>query len=136
MGWVEDRFQNEADFKKFVPQLWNAMRDSIGVAISEFNSHMGDKSGEHLEATDCTSMGTYCRRVTRGSGPISIEIFLNAKTRTLTARQDGATLITVCGYRIRHDRTGGEFFLESTGDSIEVDIACRGALETFIFGRV
>jgi hypothetical protein len=136
MGWVDDRFQNDADLKKFVPQLWDAMRDSIGVAISEFNAHSEDASKKYLEAKDCTSMGTYCRRVTKGSGPTCIEVFLQEKKRTLALRQDGGTHQKVCEYRIKRDRSGAEFFFDGTGNPIEVDDACRMALEIFIFGSV
>jgi hypothetical protein len=135
MGWVEDRFQNDSDFKKFVPQLWDAMRDSIGVAISEFNAHSEDASKKHLEAVDCLSMGHYCRRVTKGHGP-SLEIFLQDKKRKLMVRQDGATFKEVCGYRIKRDRTGAEFFYEPSGTSVDIEVACRAALEIFIFGSL
>jgi hypothetical protein len=134
MGWVGDKFQNDSDFKTFTPQLWNAVRDSIGVAVEEFNAHTSDASFKHLEATDCTSMGTYCRRITRGAS--SIEVFLNDRTRTLGVKMDAATRKEVCGYRIKEDRTGAEFFFKSTGDAMDVEIACRVALEVFIFGSI
>jgi hypothetical protein len=133
MGWVEEKFQNDSDFKVFVPQLWDAMRDSIGIAISEFNAHSEDVSKKHLEAVDCSSMGSYCRRVTKGYGP-SLEIFLQEKKRTLMIKQDGSTFKSICGYRIKRDRSGAEFFYEPTGDSMDVEVACRAALEIFIFG--
>ena len=132
MGWVEDRFQNDSDFKTFVPQLWNAMRDSVGVAISEFNAHTSDASSKYLEAKDCASMGSYCRRVSKGAGPNSIEVFLQEKKRLLEVKSDG--IMPICGYRIKADRSGAEFFLVPTGDPISVDEACQIALEKFIFG--
>ena len=137
MGWVEDRFQYESDLKRFIPQLWDEMRDRISVAVAEFNGHTSDAAQNHLEAKDCTSMGTYCRRVTKHFGAVSTEVFLHEKNLTLHAKSHSGALTTVCKYRIRADRTGAEFFLDGHGDSfpIGVDEACKMALESFIFGH-
>jgi hypothetical protein len=145
MGWVEEKFQYESDLKRFVPQLWDEMRDRIGVAVAEFNGHTSDASEKHLEVKDCTSMGPYCRRVSKRFGAASIEIFLHDKVRLLKASSLHATPTmesgevrsggkTIGGYRIKADRSGAEFFLEG-GDqpSISVERACQLALEEFVF---
>jgi len=136
MGWVEDEFQERSDYEQFVPQLWNAMRDSIGVAVTEFNKHTSDAATNHLTAGDCTAMGKYCRRVAKRFGSVSVEIFLEEKEKALKTSTDPAQPANpICGYRIKADRSGAEFFENRTEGSVGISTedACRRALKQFIF---
>jgi hypothetical protein len=136
MGWVEDKLKEPADFANFVPQLWDEMRDSIGRAISEFNAHTSDAADDFLAAKDCTAMGRYCRRISKGFGKLSIEVFLEEKGNLLkTSIVPHGPDRSVCEYRINADRSGAEFFIRDAEGTLVIspEKACQRALEDFIF---
>jgi hypothetical protein len=128
MGWVKDRLTN---YPQFTPKLWDELKDSIGVAVMEFNDSTSNAADNHLEAKDCTSMGKYCRRVSKAYGAVSVEVFLDEATKMLKIAPD----VSICGYRIRPDRAAAEFFKDTPEGpfGIPVEEACRMAIEEFIF---
>ena len=137
MGWVKDQIQEEENLPKLLPNLWNAMRDSIGAAADDFNDTISDASDEWLEAVDCQSMGRFCRRVTKCSGMLAIEVFLDVKERELKVSERLQEQV-VCQYRMATDGTRAEFFTEGPEGPIilTVEQACRMALKDFILRKV
>jgi hypothetical protein len=130
MGWVADKLRDDADYPRLISKLWIDMRDSIGQAVSEFNKTTSEISEDYLAVKDCAAMGQYCRRVTKAFGALWVEVFLDEETRTLNTSQN----VTVCGYRVKQDRSAAEFFVEDAdGPAIAVEHACQLALKDFIF---
>jgi hypothetical protein len=136
MGWVKDRFDEQAVYAVEVPRLWNRMRDSIGVAIREFNERTTGTPNS-LDRTDCRDKGGYCTRILKAVDNSSIEVYLDERSQSLNASRGGHTAAgKICGYRITEDRKGAEFFVqdaEGNARALTVDDACEMALSEFIF---
>src|SRR5580700_7445231 len=135
MGWVEKRFTEELAYTNGIEALWNAVRDSVAVAVQEFNK----RTNAGVIRNDCRARGQYCIRVAKG-GPkfSSIEIFLDEEERWVKASvpSEPETVQRVCGYRLKKDAPSLEFFrTDSTGDnpSLSVDDVCELALGDFLF---
>jgi hypothetical protein len=137
MGWVGNRIRETEELPKHLPSLWNSMRDSIGMAVSEFKQrYASDAAEEHLSAVDCSAMGRFCRRVTKAFGSVAIEVFLEEKAGTLnTSAWMGLPSSTVCRYRLAAGKAEAEFFTDGADGprTLHVEGACRMALESFIF---
>jgi hypothetical protein len=52
MGWVENTFADELAHMESIGTLWNAMRDSVGVAVQEFTKRTSG-CGITLTRKDC-----------------------------------------------------------------------------------
>ena len=137
MGWVKDRFDEQAVYAAEVPRLWNRLRDSIGVAMSEFNERAGGTPNT-LGRTDCRAKSDYCTRILKSIDNSSIEVYLDERSQSLNASRGGHTAAgKICGYRITEDRKGAEFFVQEPHETalraISVDEACQKAIAEFIF---
>lgn len=135
MGWVQDRFREQAAVAKYLPILWAQMRDSIGIAVEEFNQGTAG-TVDGASAVDCRAMGRFCRRVTKTTGQI-LEVYLDEPNHLLkTAAEQGADEVVVCAYRWSAERGGMEFVRESEGvpaEPMSAERACELALSPFLF---
>jgi hypothetical protein len=133
MGWVEDKFSNRVLVNRALPQLWNAMRDSIGQAVLEYNSRVAG-TGQELSSEDCKSNGRFCRRIEKKIDGGVLEVYLDTTDATLKVfQQPSSATKAVCSYRL-HD-SGLEFFLAMpNGDIAKTpDAACQMAMDEFLF---
>ena len=136
MGWVKDRFDEQAAYATEVPRLWNRMSDSIGVSLREFNERTTGTSNT-LGKTDCRAKSDYCIRILKAIDNSSIEVYLDESSQSLNASRGGHTAAgRICGYRITEDRKGAEFFVQDAAGiarAISVDDACKMAIGEFVF---
>jgi hypothetical protein len=136
MGWVKDRFDEQAAYATEVPRLWNRMSDSIGVSLREFNERTTGASNT-LGKTDCRAKGDYCIRILKAIDNSSIEVYLDESSKSLNASRGGHTAAgRICGYRITEDRKGAEFFVQDADGiarAVSVDDACKMAIGEFVF---
>jgi hypothetical protein len=135
MGWVDDTFRERIASETEVPKLWDSLRDSIGLAVEEFNRRTA-ASLDTLERNNCMAMGRHCLRVRRTLGGSAIEVFLDEQNQSLTVARNGLNKL-VCGYRLSKDLSQAEFFIQKEGDTPErmlpVEEACRRALKELLF---
>jgi hypothetical protein len=133
MGWVEQEFIDEQTYRQGVPALWDAIRDSIGLAVAEFNERLDGL--QKITAADCTARGRWCRRISKADGS-NIEIFFDEADRTLRTSTNSAEQPSlVCSYRLKKDRSGLELYCDSPDGTspLSVDEGCRVALRSFLF---
>jgi len=137
MGWVENTFADEVVYINSIAGLWNAMRDSVGVTVHEFTKRTSG-SGIPLTRKDCKARGQYCIRVEKGQQPpSSVEVFLDEQDKTLKVSlpDEPERARLVCGYRLKADRSGLEFFdvVDGTASQLSTEAACEKALRDFLF---
>lgn len=135
MGWVEERFASQLLLNKGVPKLWNAMRDSVGQAVIEYNARVPDTAHE-LTLSDCKAQGRFCRRLERKHTGASLEIYLDESNASLKiSLQPSAVSESICGYRLQPSGEVVEFFVATPGGAIAktADEASRMAIEDFLF---
>jgi hypothetical protein len=65
MGWVEEKFLDKIAIGKLTQPLWDGLRDSIGMAVMEFQHAV---PSSHLARKDCTSRGNFCIRIEKPNG--------------------------------------------------------------------
>ncbi|HSR07239.1 MAG TPA: hypothetical protein VLM42_08825 [Bryobacteraceae bacterium] len=136
MGWVENTFADELVHMGSIGALWNAMRDSVGVAVQEFAKRTSG-CGVTLTRKDCRARGQYCIRVEKGPQPSSIELFLDEEDKafkvSLSTEPEQAKQI--CGYRLTPDRSELEFFevVDGIGCGLSTETACEKAMRDFLF---
>ena len=102
------------------------MRDAIGTAVEEFNEHGGPDSP--VKRADCKSKARYCVRLEKTSGN-TLEVFLDEENDVLSL-SDGSIL---CGFRAVAETKGLEYYDLGSDEPIEIEKACRRAIEEFLF---
>jgi hypothetical protein len=131
MGWVADKINENTIINTKIVELWNALRDSIGGALLDFQLSVHDSG---VTAKDCKSRGRFCFRVEKKGS--FMEVFLDmphhlVKSATLDSEEK-----TVCGYRLDATRQGLEFFsVQETQEPfpLSAEIVSKLALEEFLF---
>jgi hypothetical protein len=111
MGWVKQRFIEESLYSfpgHAVRALWDTFRDSIGLAIEEYNDAVAE--ADRAISRDCTSRGPYCVRIRREAKGESWELFLNRENRRLDKSSGPEGQMSICGYRLTQDSKGLEFY--------------------------
>lgn len=136
MGWVEERFAAQELIKRQTPLLWQQMRDSIGAAVTEYNTRVAE-TDHGLTLTDCSAR-EYCRRIEKKKlQPLRyVEVFLDVEGNTLSIFTfPGNTTTIVCGYAELQDNSQMRFFMQkgSSNEHLSADEACELALEDFLF---
>lgn len=135
--WIRERFLDEEAVVRFTDQLWNDVRDLVGLAVQDFNEFAPKyESLASVTSRDCTSRAN-CIRIERieRSVPIPdfIEMFLDEATRTLcTSRkhENQRPNSTICRYGPNGERTGLRF-LSLSGEEWSTNDACKAALGSF-----
>lgn len=130
MGWVEDKIKDRRATEKFTTVLWNALRDSIGDAVTDFqvNVHLPEVSSK-----DCKARAPLCMRVEKGGS--FIEIFLVKDDQSIQKSGDGDGDSLIARYRLKADKSGLQFYREGEGSDVilTADMVARCALEDFLF---
>ena len=132
MGWVEQAFEDRIALKRGMVALWNAVRDSVGTAVIEY-SQRTEGLCKGFSMDDCKAKGRFCIRIRRGEDT-SAEVYLDESDDSLMFARAGGDARRVCGYRLRSDRKGLEFFIEldSMASPISVERSCELALAEFM----
>lgn len=136
MGWVENKFTDELAHMGSIGTLWNAMRDSVGVAVHEF-TECTSGCGVTLTRKDCRANGQYCIRVEKGQPLSSIELFLDEEDKALkiSLSTEPEQTKRMCGYWLTPNRLGLEFFdiVDEVTAPLSAETACEKALSEFLF---
>lgn len=136
MGWVSSRISNQQAFTRGLPIFWDAIRDNIGQAVTEFNESTGGMGGHTIDHTDCTARGRRCTRLHKALNNSAIEIFMNESDKSLrTQLRDGAES-TICNYRLDSDGSKIEAYTtDKEGNHRILPIAdvCEIAVGDFMF---
>src|ERR1039457_5705937 len=121
MGWVAQKISDHKTTAESLPRLWDSLRDSIGNAVEEFKALISQPG---VDRGDCRARGAKCIRVWKPGA--SIEIYLSPTdatvklapgTITIAESADSGDDKTLCGYRLKEDRSGLEF-CSGTGDAL------------------
>jgi len=134
MGWVEDKFLDKIAIGKLTQPLWDGLRDSVGLAVIEFQEMVPSAT---LRSKDCTSRSSYCIRVERNNGT-SLEIYLDTSAQ-LVHIGSGADEVLICSYRLNVDRSNLEFYKEislcgkSSFETLTAEAVSKMALEKYLF---
>ena len=135
MGWVEQEITDYTKTAECLPPLWDSLRDSIGRAVEDFKALVSQPG---VGRADCHARGPKCVRVQKPGA--SLEIFLspldkqikNAPgTLALDSTHDYPEETTICGYRLKVDRSGLEF-CSLTGETLTADDVSKLALRRFL----
>lgn len=144
MGWVEDKFLDDQAYSDLLPTLWNDIRDSVGLAVREFNE-FNEKTKGHattVSAKDCTARPGDCIRVQKNHpSSYSIEVFIDVPNRcirtALSTEPDKGK--SVCGYRLQPGRAALECFMTDKTTRVDslasIEEVCRVAIGAFLFGK-
>ncbi|MEO8592572.1 MAG: hypothetical protein ABI759_04550 [Candidatus Solibacter sp.] len=109
--------------------LWNAVRDAVGLSIQEFtNSNRIEE--ERVLRADCTSMSRRCIRVTRGAK--FVEIFMDEQSHRIQFIQQPNLSATIAQFRPNSDRSGLECF--TVGDDGEISLSMDAIAERALSG--
>ena len=130
MGWVAEKFKEHEDTKNHLDGLWNGLRDSCQIAVSEFVVKIDQLN---VERRDCSARGKRCQRITKGTQ--FIEIFISESDQSVRSALGTDKEIVLAYYRLKDGGKGLEFFEERDGGSVSItaDVVCRKALEEFLF---
>lgn len=132
MGWVEDKFAEQATTAALIKGLWNSMRDSIGEVVAEFNTRTSNIVAP-ISSKDCKAFGQFCRRVEKTNGEF-IEVFLDEENRSVNVKDEMPR--PICEYGLDATRSRLEFFSVSPDDKrtvLSADLVSKMALEKFLF---
>jgi hypothetical protein len=136
VSWVDDEFKERIAINSGTIALWNAMRDSIGLAVSEYNRRVAETDSQ-LSRSDCSAKSRFCVRVEMKRKDRFIEIFVEENEPVLNvgsqAEQESRE---ICRYRVNADRSGLELYLkkpDQTTSTITPEEACKLALHDFLF---
>jgi len=125
MGWIKNKYLDDKTYLDGLVQLWDGVRDSIGLAVIEFNQYANGS----VTHKDCTARSEYCVRIEKEGG--SIEVFIDPMTRCVKKSTKPGEDAIICKYRPRQDHLGLEF--SNDGDALGPEEVCKRALESFLF---
>jgi hypothetical protein len=136
MGWVAQKISDHKTTAESLPRLWDSLRDSIGNAVEEFKALISQPG---VDRGDCRARGAMCIRVSKPGA--SIEIFLSPTDATVRLAPGTNTTIaeesesgaekTLCGYRLKKDRSELEF-CRCNGEALTADDVSILALDPFL----
>lgn len=103
MGWVAEKFKEHEDTKNHLDGLWNGLRDSCQIAVSEFVVKIDQLN---VERRDCSARGKRCQRITKGTQ--FIEIFISESDQSVRSALGTDKEIVLAYYRLKHRHRCGK----------------------------
>jgi hypothetical protein len=132
MGWAEDEFLDNLAYEREIPGLWDRVRESVALAVQEFNARVLGTAHSPVDLSDCSAEPLCCRLHKDNS---KLVVRLNEDQRLLTTSSNGAPGKTICHFRLAPGRSALELFLKENDVTtpISIDEGCKRAIREFVF---